>query len=70
MNLRRIRLEAPIDRDAASPDSIQAATTYLIGALFERAEREGVALDWGSWRTFVKRRRNGDLTIIQYARVA
>lgn len=66
----RLRLTAPIDADAVSPDSIQAATTYLTQALFEQANYLRLSLDWNTWRTYTRRKRNGDLVLIQWVKVA
>jgi len=66
----RIRAQAPIDREAASPDSIEAASAYLTRTIFEKAEALGVAIDWNSWRTYARRKRNGDLVLTQWAKVA
>lgn len=66
---RRLRVTAPIDSDAASPDSIEAASTFLTRLLFERANTLGVALNWNTWRTRVAKRRNGDLVVIQWVKV-
>lgn len=66
--MKRVRVEASIDRDEASPDSIGATQQYLTGALFERAENLGVALDWSSFDTYCRRKR-GNVTIVQWARV-
>lgn len=67
---RRIRVTATIDGDGASPDSITAAQEYLTDQMLRRAIGAGVCLDWGSWRTIVRRsRKTGDLTLIQWAKV-
>lgn len=66
--MRRVRVEATIDRDEASPDSISAMQQYLTGALFEKAENLGVALNWSTFECFNKLRR-GRITMIQWARV-
>lgn len=65
----RVRVQAPIDADGASPDSIEAATRFLTRQMFDRANTLGVALDWSTWRTYARRRRNGDLVITQWAKV-
>ncbi len=62
-------MKATIDRDSVSPDSIRAANTYLTCQMEERAEREGLCLNWNRWHTYNKRDRHGDLVIIQWARV-
>lgn len=66
---RRVRVQAPIDKDAASPDSIAAAQSFLTSLLFERAETLGVALNWNTWRTYARKNRQGDLVLTQWARV-
>lgn len=66
--MKRIRVQATIDKDAASPDSIIAAQTFLTGQMFERATALGLALNWTTWRCHT-RRRNGDLVLTQWARV-
>lgn len=67
--VNRIRVQAPIDRDAVSPDSIGAAQTFLTRLLFERADALGVAIDWNTWRTYARKNQNGDLVVTQWARV-
>lgn len=67
--MRRIRVEAPIDGHAVSPDSIAAANQYLTMQIQARADVRGLAVDWNSWRTYARRRRNDDLVIVQYAKV-
>lgn len=66
----RIRIQAPIDRDAVSPDSILAANAYLTHSLLERAESMGVAMNWNTWRCYTRRKRNGDLIVTQWVKVA
>lgn len=67
--LHRIRVTATIDADAASPDSIKAAQVYLIEQLRQRADIVLMgAVDWGSWRSATRQRRNGDLVIVQWVR--
>lgn len=65
----RVRAQAPIDEDAASPDSIEAASQYLTRSLHEQANAAGVALDWATWRTYARKNRHGDLIITQWAKV-
>ena len=65
----RIRLQAPIDRDAVSPDSITAANTYLTLSIQGRAELMGVVPDWNTWRSYTRKRRNGDLIVTQWVKV-
>lgn len=67
--MRRLRVTAIIDKDAASPDSIQAAQTFLTAALNERAEDNEVALNWNTWHALTRRTISGDLVIVQWARV-
>ena len=67
--MRRLRVTATIDKDTASPDSIQAAQTFLTAALLERAEDNEVALNWNTWHSYSRRTMSGDLVIIQWARV-
>ena len=69
--MNRIRVQAPIDRDAASPDSIAAAQQYLTAQMAERAEDLGVVLDWNTFRTYVRISwfPRGDLLLTQWAKV-
>jgi hypothetical protein len=53
-----------------SPDSIEAAATFCTRALFEQANFLGLALDWNTWRTYTRRKRNGDLILIQWVKAA
>jgi hypothetical protein len=66
----RLRITAPIDANAVSPDSIEAAATFCTRALFEQANFLGLALDWNTWRTYTRRKRNGDLILIQWVKAA
>lgn len=67
--MNRIRVQATIDRDAASPDSIAAAQEYLTGQMTARAENIQVALNWNTFRTYVRPNRHGDLILTQWAKV-
>lgn len=50
-----MRVKVRVDSDAASPDCISAAIQYVIGALFERANEEEVALDWSAVCVWARR---------------
>lgn len=67
--MHRIRVKATIDQDAASPDSINAANEYLTRQIEERAMSARLAIDWGTWRSYARRDRHGDLLLIQWAKV-
>jgi hypothetical protein len=67
--VNRIRVQATIDRDAASPDSIAAAQRYLTAQMTERAENIAIALNWNTFRTYVRPNRHGDLILTQWAKV-
>lgn len=69
--MNRIRVEAPIDKDAISPDSVAAAQVFLTGQMFERANNMGVALDWTTFTCYSRiRRKSGDLVLVQWAKIA
>lgn len=68
--MNRIRVQAPIDNDAVSPESIAAAQSFITTLMFERANSNGVALDWNTFRTYVRRsRRKQALLITGWAKV-
>lgn len=68
--MKRIRVQAPIDSDSVSPDSIAAAQSFLTSLMHERAESLGVAIDWNTFRTYTRRsRRQKALLVTQWARV-
>lgn len=50
-----MRIKVRVDGDSASPDCITAAIQYVIGALFERANEVGVALDWSALDVWARR---------------
>lgn len=69
--MNRIRVQAPIDKDSVSPDSIAAAQQFLTNLMAERAETLGVCLNWNTMRCYTRRSRRQDaLLITQWARVA
>lgn len=67
--MRRIRVTATIDRDAASPDSIRAANEYLTSQIEQRANALLFGVDWNKWRCVTRQNRHGDLVLVQWARV-
>lgn len=66
--MNRVRVEAKIDRDAMSPDSIKAAQEYLTGSMATKAEEAGVALDWSRFRTTTYQSK-AEVTLVQWAPV-
>jgi hypothetical protein len=67
---KRIRVAAPIDIDAVSPESIAAAQSFITSLMFERANSLGVALDWNTFRTYVRvRKAKQAMVITGYAKV-
>lgn len=67
---RRIRVQAPIDPDCATRESVEAAQRLLTTLLSERADTLGVTLNWNTWRTYARKDRRGDLVLTQWARIA
>lgn len=67
--MSRIRVQTKIDRDAVSPDSINAANTYLLGVMLERTLPLAISIDWNTWRTYARTNRHGELVITHWARV-
>lgn len=68
---KRIRVQAPIDSDAVSPDSIAAAQQFITSLITERAETNGVALNWNTFRIYVRNsRRKKAMIVTGWVRVA
>lgn len=67
--MKRIRVMVTLDKDGVSPDAIKATNEYLTCLLEKRAEDQQLAVNWNSWKTSAHKQRNGDLTILQLARV-
>lgn len=67
--MNRLRVQATVDGDAVSPDSIRAAAIYLTSQLEERAAAELVALDWNTFHAYTWRKRNGDIVFVQWVKV-
>lgn len=62
----RVRVSTVIDRDAVSPDSIHAASEYLLGVMVDKAEFFAVAIDWNTFHAYT-RRQAGDLMLVHWA---
>ena len=68
--MSRIRVQAPIDEDSASPESIAAALSYVANLLFERAESLGVALNWNTFKVYTRHsRRQNAMLVTGWAKV-
>lgn len=67
---RRVRATVTLESDHVSPDSIKAANEYLTMALIDRAwTTGGETVNWNTWHCISRNRANGDLSIVQWARV-
>ena len=68
--MSRIRIQAPIDDDSVSPESVSAALTYIAGLIGQRAEAMGVALDWNSFKIYTRRsKRKKALLVTGWAKI-